>query len=401
MASEIRVPRLGWDMEEGVFLGWLKRDGEEVKAGEPLYTLEGDKSAQEIEALDAGILRIAPDGPQEGDAILVGTLLGHVESLSPSSAIRASPAPITPSPIPLSPIGNEGNKAASSPPVGERRRGERVTASPRARRAARELQVDVAQVQGTGRTGRVRERDVIAFANRTPKERVPATGQVPTSVRRTIAERMVHSLRTTAPVTLTTTVDATNLVNLRDQFKVAATPETVVPSVTDFFVKLTALALQKHPALNARWVGDQIERLSEVHIGIAVSTEGGLLVPVLRDVPRLTVRQLARQARELVGKARSRQLTPEDMRGGTFTVTNLGAFGIDAFTPIINWPECAILGVGRIHKQPAVVNQQVVSRDRVTLSLTFDHRLVDGAPAAQFLQTLSRGVENPAAWLVE
>jgi pyruvate dehydrogenase E2 component (dihydrolipoamide acetyltransferase) len=262
--------------------------------------------------------------------------------------------------------------------------------------------VDAAQVQGTGRTGRVRERDVIAFANQSTKEPVPAPGQPPTSVRRTIAERMVHSLRTTAPVTLTTTVDATNLVNLRDQFKVTApTAETVVPSVTDFFVKLTALALQKHPALNARWVGDRIETLAEVHMGIAVSTDGGLLVPVLRDVLRLTVRQLARVSSELVQKARARQLTPEDMRGGTFTVTNLGAFGIDAFTPIINWPECAILGVGRIHQQPAVVNQQIVPRDQVTLSLTFDHRLVDGAPAAQFLQTLSRGVENPAAWLVE
>jgi pyruvate dehydrogenase E2 component (dihydrolipoamide acetyltransferase) len=397
MASEIRVPRLGWNMEEGVFLGWLKRDGEEVKEGEPIYTLEGDKSAQEIEALDTGILRIAPNGPQEGDAILVGTLLGYVESLSPSSPLRGGSE--SPSPPEYRGRGElpEQTLGAPSPPPPRRQ-----AISPRARRAARELVVDVAQVQGTGRTGRVRERDVIAFANLTAKDPVPATGHTPTSVRRTIAERMVHSLRTTAPVTLTTTVDATNLVNLRGQFKVTApTLETVVPGVTDIFVKLTALALQKHPDLNARWVEDRIETPAEVHIGIAVSTEGGLLVPVLRDVPRLTVRQLARQSRELVEKARSRQLTPEEMRGGTFTVTNLGAFGIDAFTPIINWPECAILGVGRIHKQPAVVNNQIVPRDVVTLSLTFDHRLVDGAPAAEFLQTLSRGVENPAAWLVE
>jgi pyruvate dehydrogenase E2 component (dihydrolipoamide acetyltransferase) len=374
MASEVRVPRLGWNMEQGVFLGWLKRDGEEVKEGEPIYTLEGDKSAQDIESLDTGILRIAPGGPKEGDTVLVGTLLGHVESLSPSATLRAP-----------------------SPPTRLRQ-----AVSPRARRAARELKVDVARVQGTGRTGRVRERDVIAFASATTKEPISAKAHAPSSVRRTIAERMVHSLRTTAPVTLTTTVDATNLVNLRDQFKAAApTVETVVPGVTDVFVKLTALALGKHPNLNARWIGDRIETPAEVHIGIAVSTEGGLLVPVLRDVSRLTLRRLARRSRELVQKARFRQLTPEDMQGGTFTVTNLGAFGIDAFTPIINWPECAILGVGRIHKQPAVVNNQVVPRDLVTLSLTFDHRLVDGVPAAQFLQTLSRGVENPAAWLVD
>ncbi len=374
MASEIRVPRLGWNMEQGVFLGWLKRDGEEVKAGEPLYTLEGDKSAQDVEALDSGVLRIAPGGPKDGDTVPVGALLGYVESSSASSAPQA---PSEPTP---------------------RRR----AVSPRARRAARELKVDVAQVQGTGRTGRVRERDVLAVASTLPREPARATAGAPSPVRRTIAERMVHSLRTTAPVTLTTTVDATNLVNLREQFKAAAAaPEGVVPSVTDFFVKLTALALQRRPDLNARWAGDRIERLDEVNIGIAVSTEAGLFVPVLRDVPRLSLRQLARRSRELVEKARARRLTAEDMAGGTFTVTNLGAFGVDAFTPIINWPECAILGVGRVHRRPAVVKHRVVPRDLVTLSLTFDHRVADGAPAAQFLQTLSGVIENPAAWLVE
>ena len=132
-----------------------------------------------------------------------------------------------------------------------------------------------------------------------------------------------------------------------------------------------------------------------------MDTDAGLLVPVVRDVPGLSLRQLARQTRDLADKARRRQLTPDEMRGGTFTVTNLGAYGIDAFTPIINWPECAILGVGRIRRQPAVVNDQIVPRDAVTLSLTFDHRLVDGGPAARFLQTLCKGVENPAAWLVD
>src|SRR5262249_48224646 len=162
------------------------------------------------------------------------------------------------------------------------------------------------------------------------------------------------------------------------------TSEPDVPGITDLFVKLAALALQKHPGLNARWVGDRIETPAEVHVGIAVSTERGLVVPVLRDAHRLTVRQLARRSRGLVQQARSGRLTPDDMQGGTFTVTNLGAFGIDAFTPIINWPECAILGVGRIHKRPAVLNNQIVPRDMVTLSLTFDHRVVDGAPAAGF-----------------
>ena len=193
-------------------------------------------------------------------------------------------------------------------------------------------------------------------------------------------------------MTLTTTADATNLVELRGaEFKAGT---EIVPTFTDFLVKLAALALQKHPHLNARWDGERIVLSAGIHIGIAVDTDAGLLVPVLRDVASLSVTQLAAQARDLIERARQRKLTGHESQGGTFTVTNLGAFGIDAFTPIINQPECAILGVGRIRRVAVVVGDQIVARDQLTLSLTFDHRIVDGAPAARFLQMLSGLIEN-------
>jgi pyruvate dehydrogenase E2 component (dihydrolipoamide acetyltransferase) len=212
---------------------------------------------------------------------------------------------------------------------------------------------------------------------------------------------MLASLRSTAPVTLTTTADAENLVSLRQQFRAAPqSSEGVTPTYTDLIVKLSAIALQAHPALNARWEDDDIVVLAHIHIGIAVDTEAGLLVPVIREVPSLGLRQLAARSRELLERARTRKLTADEMQGGTFTVSNLGAYGIDAFTPIINHPECAILGVGRIRRAAAVVGEQVVARYQLTLSLTFDHRIVDGGSAARFLDTLRQSVENPGPWLI-
>jgi pyruvate dehydrogenase E2 component (dihydrolipoamide acetyltransferase) len=255
------------------------------------------------------------------------------------------------------------------------------------------LGVDWTQLQGSGRAGRIREQDVRAAATDAGERAVPIS-----AVRRTIAERLLHSLEQTAPVTLTTTVDAANLVNLRKQFQAAGGAEP--PSYTDFLVKLTALALRERPALNSRWEGDRIIESRAVHIGMAVDTEAGLLVPVVRDAVELTLRQTASRTRELIARARRRELRAEEMQGGTFTISNLGPFGVDAFTPIIQYPQCAILGVGRIRPEPVVREERVVPGERLTLSLTFDHRLVDGAPAAQFLQALGRLIENPAPSLM-
>ncbi len=400
--SEIVLPRLGWTMEHGVFMGWLKQPGESVKAGEPLFTIEGDKSVQEVEAIESGFVRIAANAPKVGDTVAVGTVIGHIEQL----AEFLPPSPIaSPSVRRLArELEIDLTTVTGSGPRGRIReedvRPQERTSTPRARKTAREKQIDIAHVNGTGRNGRIRERDVLsASASKSP---VAVEGSQISSLRKTIAQRLVHSLRTTAPVTLHATVDATNLVNLREQFQtIAAGTELPVPGFTDFIIKLTAIALQKHPSLNSRWHDDRIAMMTDIHIGLAVDTDAGLIVPVIRDVPTRTIRQLATLTNAIIEKARQRKLTPDEMQGGTFTVTNLGAFGIDAFTPIINWPECAILGIGAIRKQPMVVNDTIVARHTATLSLTFDHRIVDGAPAARFLQTLCQSIENPSAWLVE
>jgi pyruvate dehydrogenase E2 component (dihydrolipoamide acetyltransferase) len=388
MAIEILVPRLGWNMEEGTFHGWLKGDGEAVRAGEPIFTLEGDKAVQEIEATDSGILHIAPDCPKNGDTVLVGAPLGSI--LAPGES-PSEPEASAKKSVSLANASGSTAKAvpASQPPTSKRPR----PISPRARRAARARGIEWSGIEGTGRNGRIRERDILAMQSAAPSKTASVS-----PLRSTIAERMLHSAQATAPVTLTTTADATHLVSLRDQFKAASSPS---PGFTDFFVKLAALVLRQHPQLNARWQGDRIVLVPEINIGIAVDTDAGLLVPVIHDVTGLTLRQVAARSRDLAERARSRTLKPAEMQGGTFTITNLGAFGIDAFTPIINFPECAILGIGRIMKQPAVVENRVMPREMVTLSLTFDHRIVDGAPAARFLQALVKALENPAAWLVE
>jgi pyruvate dehydrogenase E2 component (dihydrolipoamide acetyltransferase) len=202
---------------------------------------------------------------------------------------------------------------------------------------------------------------------------------------------MVESQRATAPVTLTTTVDATEIVSVRNRLKQAGGS---TPSYTDLIVKLCAAALQTHPLLAGQWTDHGILLPKTIDIGLAVDTDDGLCVAVVRDVPTLDVRDLAKKSRDLVERARIGKLSISEMQGGCFTVSNLGGYGIDAFTPIINYPECAVLGVGRIARRPAVVGDAVVPRDQLTLSLTFDHRIVDGGPAARFLQTLSQLIEN-------
>jgi pyruvate dehydrogenase E2 component (dihydrolipoamide acetyltransferase) len=213
---------------------------------------------------------------------------------------------------------------------------------------------------------------------------------------------MAESAQTVAAVTLTTEADASELVALREQMKAVLTPRgRLVPGYTDLIVKLTAVALQEHPLLNASWKESEIVIPDDIHIAVAVDTDAGLLVPVVRSVPFKSVEQIAGELRTLAEKAHSRQLSPDDLQGGTFTVTNLGMYGIDAFTPIVNLPQCAILGVGRIISKPAVHNDQVVPRAMMALSLTFDHRVVDGGPAARFLNTVREYVEQPYLWLTK
>lgn len=396
MAQEITVPRLGWTMEEGTFGGWLKPDGAEVKEGEPLFTVESDKAEEGIEALASGILRISPGGPEAGDVVAVGKLLGHLVKAGEAAPVPAAgsptPAPSTKHVAKAQPSGSQLLVHAPGTESVHRRR---AAVSPRARRVARELNVDYSKVRGSGRTGRIVERDIRAAAS-TARATQPSA-----HVRKLIAERMLTSAQTTASVTLITKADATELKKLREQLKtVNPTLNKSVPSVTDLFLKLTAAALAQHPSLNSRWDNGQVVIERQIHIGVAVDTPAGLLVPVLRDVQQLTLDQIAAASRSLLERAHGRQLRPDEFQGGTFTITNLGMHGIDAFTPIINLPQCAVLGLGRIVREPAVFQDQIVPRDMLTLSLTFDHRVVDGAPAARFLNALSRAVEQPFPWLI-
>ncbi len=412
MPIPVVVPRLGWTMEQGVFVEWLKRDGDLIRIGEPIFVLEGEKATQDIEATDAGRLKISPTGPRPGDTVLVGATVGFM--LAEGEVWETAAAvPSTISMVAAADQANLETVTAQREPAATLAGDTAPRISPRARRVADELGVDWTELSGTGSSGRIRESDVRAAADESvsipmvaPVEK-PVESESPvaitpitTNLRRTIAERMLASAQQTAAVTLTTQVDASHLAALRKQFRAAANGSDIVPSFNDILVKLAAVALKQHPEVNSRWDDERILTSEEVHIGIAVDTNLGLIVPVLRSVGRLTLRQVAVRSRDLIERARTRKVAAAELQGGTFTVTNLGMFGIDAFTPLLNPPQAAILGVGRITREPAVVDDQIVARDRVTLSLTFDHRIIDGAPAARFLDTLSRLITNPAPALI-
>ena len=399
MPNNITLPRLGWSMEEGKFLAWLRKDGDSIKEGDPLFTLESDKAAQEVEAIDSGFLHIALNGPKPGDVIKVGHVLGYLLAEGETMPVATAPT------VPTAPPHVETTIPISDPipePIVKPMR-EETPASPRARRAAKERRVDLATLAPTGKGGRIRECDVLAAATSTL---ITGMKQVPlTLMRRTIAARLMHSRQTTVPVTLTARCDATALLAFRQQLK-SITPSLqhsiqVVPTINDIFVKLTAAALRQHPMLAATWAEDHLLLPESIHLGIAVDTEAGLLVLVIRDVGTSTLTQIAAQSQRLIAAARSGQLAAADMQGACFTLSNLGSLGVEAFTPVINPPESAILGIGAIVREAVPLDDGTfAARDRLTLSFTFDHRVNDGAAAARFLQTLRHLIEHPLLGLV-
>jgi pyruvate dehydrogenase E2 component (dihydrolipoamide acetyltransferase) len=395
MPIEIQLPRLGWSMEEGKFLEWLKQDGDCITEGEPLFILESDKAAQEVESIDSGILSIPADGPKPGDIIKVGQVLGYLLA-------EGDTAP-TPSPHPAESAPAKLAQHSTSPILQSSRSSLLPPASPRARRAAKEHQVDLSKLAPTGQGGRIRERDVLAAVTSiapTGMQLVPLMQR-----RRTIAARLMHSRQTTVPVTITGRCDATALLAFRQQLK-SLTPSLqhaipAVPTINDIFVKLTATALRQHPMLAATWMEDHLLLPARLHLGIAVDTESGLLVPVIRDVDTSTLSQVAAQSQKLIAAARAGQLASADMQGACFTLSNLGSLGVEFFTPVINPPESAILGIGAIVREAVPLDDGTfTARDRLTLSLTFDHRVNDGASAARFLQTLRHLIEQPLLGLV-
>jgi pyruvate dehydrogenase E2 component (dihydrolipoamide acetyltransferase) len=447
MAKEVILPKLGQTMEEGSIVEWYKEEGDEVQRGEVLFTVESDKATLESESPTRGFLRkiLVPAGMTVPVLTPVGII---TRSLDEDISDLDVSAPQAAEAAPAAAAEQEAQPEAFEEAAPEER-GERIFASPRARMRVREHGLDLAQITGTGPNGRIVERDVFAYLERQPKAtpvalkmaadlgidlstvtgsgvggkitrqdveaaRQPApapvaapvpeaVAEVPMSgVRAVIARRMHAGANETAPVTLTIEVDATAFVDLREQLKARFAKQLGFNvGYNDLLVKLLAHALAEYRYMNARLddEGAVIQQLDEVHVALAVDTERGLLVPVIRDADQKGLIQIATELRAVVDRAREGKALPDELSGSTFTITNLGMFEIDAFTPIINLPEAAILGVGRIKDRPAVWEGELAVRKIMWLSLTFDHRLVDGAPAARFLQYVKNLIEDPFLWL--
>jgi pyruvate dehydrogenase E2 component (dihydrolipoamide acetyltransferase) len=375
LATKVVMPRLTLTMKEGTVVQWFKKEGDAVQKGEPLVEVLSEKVTYDVEAPASGVLRkiIASEGANVPTDEAVGIIAGPDESLSETeTAITVSSHPVAE--VAMVP------KEASAEKVEER-----VVASPAAKRLAREHYVDLSKVRGSGPEGRIVEEDVRHFigeATVAPRVReiIPLTG-----IRKTTAERLSLSARTAPHSNLIMEADMTNAAKHR---------ATMQLSYTDILVKAVAKSLREHPIMNATLDVEQIKIFEDVNVGIAVDTSKGLVVPVIRNADKKSLSEIASAVKELVEKARDNKLAKEDMTGGTFTITNLGMYGVDLFIPIINPPETAILAVGKVTEKPVVVNGQVTIKPIMGLTLAYDHRIVDGAPAARFLQKVRQVLES-------
>jgi pyruvate dehydrogenase E2 component (dihydrolipoamide acetyltransferase) len=423
------MPKLGLTMTEATIIEWLKNEGDRVEKGEPLFVLETEKTTLEIEAPASGTLSIlVPAGQTVPVHEPIATLLGAEQAIpsEPQTSVTRETLDVRPR---VSRINTDSSRMLPASPkaralarrmgmpleniAGTGARGmivagdvERAVArkpptrtSPVARKLADGAGLDLSTVSGTGPGGRIMRGDVERALVDQP-EPTPAISEMPAEIqpfdglRDIIAGRLSASWRERPHVTLTTEAEATNLVSARQQ-AIAELGEKV--SYDAFLVALVARALREHPHVNVRLSERGIERLVEINVGVAVDTKRGLLVPVVRDAASKTLRQSQQDLQELADRALAGRSLPDDLSGGTFTITNLGMFDIDAFTPIINPPESAILGVGRIAAKPVAREGQVAIRDMMALSLSFDHRVLDGAPAARFLQRVKQLIERPFA----
>jgi pyruvate dehydrogenase E2 component (dihydrolipoamide acetyltransferase) len=409
MATEVLVPPLGQTVDSVRLVAWNKSEGESVRQGEMLFAIETDKAILDIEAPASGVLRQVTAQP--GDEVQVLSAIALIAE--PGEVVERRLVDKAAEGILPRAASDRSRKPA-------RAIGERIFVSPRARRLAEEHDISLTVLKPTGPEGAIVERDVRAYLDAQVEPRISPEGSgssepvqrrddigalsrgeladagiietIPIrGVRAVIAERMAQSAATAAHVTLNSEADATALVELRRQLAEAG----VEVSYNALLLHILGRALRAHPRLNASLMEGTIRVWRRVDVGLAVDSDRGLLVPVLRDVDHKGLTQLEGDIQSLVERARAGHCTPEELSGGTFTLTNLGMFGIDSFTPIINLPECAILGVGRIKSQPAFVAGQVVARQMMWLSLSFDHRLVDGAPAARFMQHVVQLIEHP------
>jgi pyruvate dehydrogenase E2 component (dihydrolipoamide acetyltransferase) len=386
------------EMQDGTIVKWLKKEGDTIQEGEPLVEVETAKLETEMESVASGVVTriLVP----EGATVPIRTVLAIIAAPGEEVAQPASAAPSTPAPA----AGPATRTSASAPA----RSGGPVTAQvvPAARRLAQEHGVDLSLIQGTGPRGRILIEDVERAASATiadvenaiDAQAAPAAQVVPISgMRRNIATRMLDSVLTTAQVTLTTEADVTDAMALRQGLNRQMTDGSLSP--LSLIIKAAARALREYPRMNAIQRENEIELVSEVNVGVAVAIEEGLMVATIRQTDEKGLVQIARESRELASKVREGKASYDDVTGATFSITNLGTYEIDAFTPIINPPQIGILGVGRVVEKPAVHNGEIAKRSMMFLSLTFDHRVIDGAPAAEFLRILKGHLEDPW-WMV-
>ncbi len=443
MPGEIVMPRMGLTMETGTVVRWLKKEGEAIAAGEPLLEIETDKATVEIEALEGGTLSHVVAGI--GEEIPVGGVIAYFlkpgETAEPdvrAVAPRVSTRPDTPANVAVKPVTVEKVKASPAarrlaknlsvgltdvPGSGP---GGRIVAwnvaeaakalrqpgaeaqptriSPVAQRVAAGIGVDLADVQGSGPGGTITRRDVELAAQRPERVRRRAhdSRAAPditpfTRIQRVMAERMVQSFTTAPHFYLHTEVDARQMVSLRDQLLPRLEQSDGIHLThTDLLIYFCARTLRRHPVVTAQWTPEGLKEFQRIHIGLAIETQNGLLVPVLRDADKLGLVEIARKRSDLAERARTGKLLPEEFEEGVFTITNLGMYRVDAFDAILNPPQAAILAVGRIKERALVEQGQVIAAPMLTLSLSVDHRVLDGARAAVFLGELAEMLETPA-----
>jgi pyruvate dehydrogenase E2 component (dihydrolipoyllysine-residue acetyltransferase) len=387
---EIAMPRLSDQMEEATVIQWLKRPGDAVRRGEPLVEIETDKATMVYEAEFDGVFEEIV--VEEGSTAALGTTIARASGTGPSRP--AAPAAPTPAAAPA---------AVEAPAVAAPRNGGepgRSRATPVARRLAAELGVELAALEGTGPGGRIVRADVRDAAEPavTDAPQAPADAEDVelTPTQRTIAARMGESRSQIPEFTLEAEIAMEALAELRDELRDLG--REPLPSFNDLVVKAVGLSLRKHPALNSSWAGGRIRRHEHVNVGIAVATDDALYVPTLVDADSISVFEIAERARTLIAKVLDGSISPDELHGGTFTVSNLGMYGVRRFTAVINPPQAAILAVGEVARRPAVDSAgTIVARHEMDVTLSCDHRVVYGAEAAKFLQTLKNLLERPVA----
>ena len=433
----VEMPKMGDTMEEGKILRWIKKEGDPVTRGESLAEVETDKVNIEIESFASGVLRkiLVPEGESAPIGAGIALIGAPDEPLPDSSSDNGTEKAAVTKEVEKGATTGVGSGMTLSEAKGDHRAGQtsvqslpvagsqgRIFISPIARRIAEEHHLDYRRVEGTGPNGRIIKLDVeAALAQKqesvtptTPDqlpviEAVPATieateaTEIPlTAMRRTIAKRLSQSMQTAPHFYVTNVIDTGKLADLRRQINEYAQnePNPVKVSFNDLIVKAVAIALVRMPQVNISFAEDRLIMKKQVHIGVAVALEQGLIVPVIRNADQLRVLAIARESQRLVELARTGKLRPEDFSGGTFTVSNLGMFDVDSFTAVINPPESAIMAVGSITPTPVVVDGQVIVRDRMKVTLSSDHRAIDGATAARFLQEVKRLLEEPFGLLL-